>query len=221
MSPEASVPIRVLIVDDHEIIREGLRTLLGEEPGLELAGEAGSGEEALGLLGALRPDVVLVDLLMPGMGGIELIRRVRRTDERTRFLVLTSYAEDRQVHEAIAAGAIGYLLKDVLRTELVRAIRDANQGLPALHPEAQKQLMRRVRTPVHEPAEELTAREREVLALIAEGQSNKLIAARLGLSEGTVKGYVSAILGKLGVADRTQAALWAVRNGHGPAAGAT
>jgi DNA-binding NarL/FixJ family response regulator len=215
MSAEGGSPaIRILIVDDHEIVREGLRTLMAEEPGLVVAGEAPDGREALRLALELRPDVILLDLLMPGMDGIEVIRQLRKAEVGSRILVLTSFADDQKVRDAISAGAIGYLLKDILKADLVRSIRNAHQGQPSLHPEVQRQLMRRVVTGSPPPLlEELTARERVVLELIAQGQSNKGIAATLGLSEGTVKGYVSAILGKLGVADRTQAALYAVKHG--------
>jgi two-component system, NarL family, response regulator LiaR len=209
--------IRVLIVDDHEIVREGLRTLIVEESELAVVGEATDGEEALRLALELRPDVILLDLMMPGIDGIEVIRRLRHAEVPSRVLVLTSFAEHNKVHDAISAGAIGYLLKDILKADLVRAIRNASQGQPSLHPEVQRQLMRRVVSSAPPPLlEELTGRERVVLQLIAKGQSNKGIAAELGLSEGTVKGYVSAILAKLGVADRTQAALYAVKHGLVP-----
>jgi DNA-binding NarL/FixJ family response regulator len=207
-------PIRVLIVDDHEIVREGLRTLLAEEPEFEVAGEASNGLDAVESAARLKPDVVLLDLMMPGMDGIEATRQIRRAEIPSRILVLTSFAEDKQVRDAIAAGAIGYLLKDVLKGDLLKAIRNASQGQPSLHPEVQRQLMRRVASTTPAPLiEELTGRERVVLQLIAQGQSNKGIASTLHLSEGTVKGYVSAILAKLGVADRTQAALYAVKHG--------
>ena len=209
-----SAPIRVLIVDDHEIVREGLRTLLAEEPEFEVAGEASNGRDAVDSAARLKPDVVLLDLMMPGMDGIEVTRQIRRAELPSRVLVLTSFAEDKQVRDAIAAGAIGYLLKDVLKGDLLKAIRNAHQGQPSLHPEVQRQLMRRVASSTPAPLiEELTARERVVLQLIAQGHSNKGIASTLHLSEGTVKGYVSAILGKLGVEDRTQAALYAVKHG--------
>ena len=161
--------------------------------------------------------MILLDLLMPGMDGIEVIRALRKAEVGARVLVLTSFSDDQKVRDAIAAGAIGYLLKDILKADLVRAIRNAYQGQPSLHPEVQRQLMRRVVSSAPPPLlEELTARERVVLELIARGQSNKGIASTLGLSEGTVKGYVSAILSKLGVEDRTQAALYAVKHGLVP-----
>ncbi len=206
--------IRVLIVDDHEIVREGLRAVLEEEADLELAGEAGSGDEAVARAQALAPDVVLMDLVMPGLPALEAIRRIRGASPATQVLVLTTFVEDRQVREAVEAGAIGYLLKDVLKIDLARAIRAAHAGRPWLHPEAQRHLMQRVvARPAPAPHEALTARERAVLDEIGRGRSNKQIAAALHLSEGTVKGYVSIILDKLGVEDRTQAALYAVRHG--------
>jgi NarL family two-component system response regulator LiaR len=206
--------IRVLIVDDHTIVREGLCTLLGEEPDIEVVGEASNGAEAIILSAQLKPDVVLMDLVMPEMDGITAIQGVKKENPLSQVLVLTSFAEDQRVRDAIQAGAIGYLLKDVLKPELLRAIRAAARGEPTLHPQAQRQLMRQVATPVLSSAlENLTNRELDVLRLIAHGQSNKEIAASLYLTEGTVKGYVSAILAKLNVADRTQAALYAVKHG--------
>jgi NarL family two-component system response regulator LiaR len=203
----------MLIADDHEIVREGLRTFLSEEPDIEVLGEATNGAEAVTLAARLRPDVVLMDLVMPEMEGIEATRRLLEVSPSSQVLVLTSFSENHKVREAIQAGAIGYLLKDVLRTELLQAIRAAAQGQPTLHPEAQRQLMRQVVAPPEtSPFEGLTERERDVLRCIAQGRSNKEIAAFLHLTEGTVKGYVSAILLKLDVADRTQAALYAVRN---------
>ena len=207
-----SDPIRVLIADDHAIVREGLRSLIADEPTLELAGEARSGDEALALSRACRAEVVLLDLMMPGTDGIETIRRLRAQSSGAQVVVLTSFADDAKVQAAVAAGAIGYLLKDVLRGDLVRAIHDAHEGRPALHPEAQRLLMKRVRaTQQSLLLGELTAREREVLTLLATGNNNRTIAATLGISEGTVKGYVSGILDTLGVRDRTQAALFALK----------
>ena len=207
-------PIRVLIADDHEIVREGLRNLFRGEPDIEVVAEARDGAEALRAAQEHRPDVALMDLVMPETDGLEATRRMREVSPETRVLVLTSFAEDRQVHEALRCGAAGYLLKDVSRQDLLRAIRDVREGLPALHPEAQRLLMRRVAPdPARSMLEDLTAREREVLELMAKGRGNRAIAEALFLSEGTVKGYVSIIFGKLGVQDRTQAALWAVKHG--------
>jgi DNA-binding NarL/FixJ family response regulator len=207
-------PIRVLIVDDHEIVRWGLATLLAEEPEIDVVGQADTGACALELAGSIRPDVILMDLQLPDHDGVEVTRRIVEDGLPSQVVVLTSFSDDNRVREAIQAGAIGYLLKDVRRTDLVRAIQDAAQGRPALHPEAQRQLMRQVAdTPEPSPLRILTDRERDVLRLIGEGHSNRQIAATLHLTEGTVKGYVSTILAKLGVADRTQAALIAVRHG--------
>ena len=212
-----SAPIRVLIVDDHEIVREGLRMLFRDEPDVEVVAEARSGEEAIEAATTYKPDVVLMDLVMPEGGGVEATRRVRALLPQTQVLVLSSFAGDDQVQEALRAGAIGYMLKDVSRHELVRAIRSVREGRPALHPEAQRHLLRGVAHDGGGANPELTTREREVLRLLARGRSNRAIAAELFLSEGTIKGYVSVILGKLQVEDRTQAALWAVKNGLVPA----
>jgi len=207
-------PIRVLIVDDHEIVREGLATLLSEEAALVVVGQAANGAEAVVLATTLQPDVVLMDLVMPEMDGIEATRAILRLDPACRILVLTSFVDDHQVRAAIEAGAIGYLMKDVLKPDLLRAIRTAGEGKPTLHPEAQHALMRQLvtsATPVQHQA--LTQRERDILRLITQGHSNKEIAAALHLTGGTVKGYVSAILAKLHVNDRTQAALYAIKHG--------
>jgi DNA-binding NarL/FixJ family response regulator len=211
--------IRVLIVDDHEIVREGLQTLLAEEPDFEVVGTAGDGIVAVDLAQKAQPDVILMDLVMPGLDGIEAIRRIHNQTPRARVLVLTTFADDQRVREAIRAGATGYLLKDVLKADLLRALRDAAAGRPSLHPEVQQHLMREIAesaSPAPQqpsPHEKLTEREASILRLLAEGRSNKEIAAALHLTEGTIKGYVSTIFDKLGVEDRTQAALYAVRNG--------
>ncbi len=207
--------VQVLIADDHAIVREGLRSLLEEEQDIEVVGEAGSGEEAVRQVERLRPDVVLMDLRMPGpLDGLQALQRVRAQWPTTQVVVLTTFSGEREVKEAVAHGAIGYLLKDALKDDIVRALRNAVVGRPSLHPEAQRHLMRRVAA-AGEPAphEDLTARELDVLRLLGQGHSNKAIAARLDLSEGTVKGYVSTVLSKLDVDDRTQAALYAVRHG--------
>lgn len=210
MSDTATPPLRLMLVDDHEIVREGLRTLLEQEEGIEVVGEAEDGESAVRLAAERHPDVVLMDVMMPGMGGIEATRRLLALPSPPappRVLMLTSLADEAAIREAVAAGAMGYLMKDVSRLELVRAVRDAARDRPTLHPEAQRILMRR---PEKSPLDDLTPRERSVLDLVAEGKSNRQIANRLGLTEGTVKGYVSILLDKLGVQDRTQAALLAV-----------
>ncbi len=209
--------ISILIVDDHEIVREGLRTLLGEFDDLEVVGEAGNGREALESVDRLDPDVALMDLIMPEMGGLEAIEHLTQRQARTGVLVLSSFIEEPLVRQAVEAGALGYLLKDASKGDLVRAIRDAKMGRPTLHPDAQRILMQRVQAPAApSPIDDLTPRERTVLELVAQGQSNKRIAASLNLSEGTVKGYVSIVLSKLAVDDRTQAALLAVREGLVP-----
>jgi len=205
--------IRVMIVDDHAIVREGLSMLLGEEADMEVVGEARDGADAIIQAGVHQPDVILMDLVMPEMDGIAATARIRQQYPQCQILVLTSFAEDQRVPDAIQAGAIGYLLKDVLKPNLLQAIRDAARGEPTLHPEAQRQLMRQVIAPAANLLDTLTEREMDVLRLIAQGQSNKEIAAALHLTEGTVKGYVSTVLSKLQVADRTQAALYAVKHG--------
>lgn len=208
-----SAPIRVMIVDDHAIVREGLMMLLNEQENIVVVGEAANGREAISRAGEWQPDVILMDLVMPEMDGIEATKHIRQKHPHCQVLVLTSFAEDRRVPDALKAGAVGYMLKDVLKADLLAAIAAAAKGEPALHPEAQRQLMQQVITPP-EPSllDSLTDREMDVLRLIAKGQSNKEIAASLNLTNGTVKGYVSTILGKLQVADRTQAALYAVKH---------
>jgi NarL family two-component system response regulator LiaR len=206
--------IQVMIVDDHAIVREGLRMLLDEETDIEVIGEASNGKEAVLRAEKLQPQVILMDLVMPEMDGIAATQAIRQKSPHCQVLVLTSFAEDQRVPDAIQAGAIGYLLKDVLKGDLLSAIHAAVRGEPTLHPEAQRQLMRQMtQPPPQNLLDALTEREMDVLRLIAQGQSNKEIAASLHLTEGTVKGYVSTILGKLQVADRTQAALYAVKHG--------
>ncbi|MBK9055557.1 MAG: response regulator transcription factor [Chloroflexi bacterium] len=207
------MPISILIVDDHAIVREGLRTLLEEEPTVQVVGEAVNGLEGIRQAQALKPRVILMDLVMPELDGLEATRRIKQTVSDCQILVLTSFAEDTKVREAIQSGAIGYLLKDVLKPELLKAIHAAAAGQPTLHPEAQRHLMRQVSTPGElSLLSTLTERETDVLRLIAKGLSNREIASTLFLTEGTVKGYVSAILAKLEVNDRTQAALYAVKH---------
>ena len=209
--------IRVLIIDDHEIVREGLQTLLSEEADFEVVGSAGDGLSAITLAEAQRPDVIVMDLVMPGLDGIEATRRIIQNNPEARVLVLTTFADDQRVREAIQAGATGYLLKDVLKADLLRALRDAAKGRPSLHPEVQQHLMREIagktssqeQAPLHTS---LTEREIGILRLLAEGRSNKEIATALHLTEGTIKGYVSTIFDKLDVEDRTQAALYAVKH---------
>lgn len=208
--------VRVLIADDHAVVREGLNLFLEETDEIEIVGEARDGVEAVSAAQKLNPDVILMDVMMPRMDGIEALRRIKESGVPARVLMLTTFAEETHVREAIQAGAIGYLMKDVLKPELLAAIRAAAEGRPTLHPEAQSRLIGHLtKPPERSPLDDLTDRERDVLALIARGKSNKAIAATLFLSVGTVKGYVSTILAKLGVSDRTQAALLAVKHGIG------
>ena len=208
-------PVRVLIADDHQVVREGLRMILSEEKEtIQVVGEAADGHEALRQAARLSPDVVLMDLLMPGLDGITATERLRAGGSGPRVLILTTYADDERVRDAIRAGATGYLLKDVLRAQLVQAIHAAALGVPTLDPRAQQHLMRQVSTPsMPSPFAGLTPRELDVLRLVARGMGNKQIASALNLSVGTVKGYVSAILPKINAGDRTQAALFAVKHG--------
>jgi DNA-binding NarL/FixJ family response regulator len=207
-------PIRVLIVDDHEVVREGLRLFLAEEDEIEVVGLAPDGLFALKMAADLKPDVILMDLVMPELDGIETIRRLRASGNPSRVLILTTFVDKARVRDAIEAGAVGYLLKDVGRADLLAAIRAAGRNTPTLHPVAQQYLMQQVVTPATtSPLDVLTPRELEVLKLITDGQSNKAIARKLDLSIGTVKGHVSAILTKLEVTSRTQAALLAVDHG--------
>ena len=208
--------IRVLIVDDHAVVREGLRTFLELQDGIAVAGEAADGEQAVMQAEALRPDVVLMDLVMPRLDGVGAMRELRRRLPATRVIVLTSFAEDERLLPAIQAGAAGYLLKNVAPAELARAVRAAHAGEALIDPVIAARLVEAIAQPAGEPApERLTAREQEVLALIARGYSNKRIALELGIAEKTVKTHVGHVLAKLGVADRTQAAVHAVRMGLG------
>jgi two-component system, NarL family, response regulator LiaR len=203
--------IKVLLVDDHAVVRQGLRMFLSLDKELEVVGEASNGKEALALARQVQPDVVLMDLLMPGMDGIAATAIIRRELPDIEVIALTSVLEDRLVVDAIRAGAIGYLLKDTNADELCQAIKAAAAGQVQLSPQAAARLMREVRIP--DSPEALTARETEVLRLVARGQANKEIATTLSISEKTVKTHVSNILDKLSVASRTQAALYAVRIG--------
>jgi NarL family two-component system response regulator LiaR len=209
---ELTMPIRLMIVDDHAIVREGLRMLLGDEPEVELVGEATDGPSAVDKATLLQPDVILMDLMLPGADGIEVTRRILAQQPECRILLLTSFAEDQKVVAAMQAGAAGYLLKDVLKADLLSAIQRAARGEPVMHPEAQRKLIQHLAQPKAEP-DRLTERERDVLILIGNGRSNREIAHTLGITEGTVKGHVSNILSKLHLQDRTQAALYAVREG--------
>ena len=207
---EAIRPVRVLLVDDHLVVRQGLRAFLQLQADIEVVGEAGGGIAAVEAAAAGRPDVVLMDLLMPDGDGVAAIRELAAAAPAARVLVLSSFADDERVFAAMQAGAAGYLLKDVEPDALADAIRAVHRGRPALHPDVAARLMRRVAEPA---AEQLTPREREVLRLVVEGYANKQIARRLRITEKTVKTHVSSILQKLGVPDRTAAAVLAIRQG--------
>jgi DNA-binding NarL/FixJ family response regulator len=207
--------IRVLIADDHAVVRQGLRTFLELQEDIEVVGEAADGEQALAAAAELEPDVVLMDLVMPRLDGVAAIERLRDLGSAARVIVLTSFLDEDKVLPAVRAGAAGYLLKDVEPAELVRAIRTVDGGEALLHPAVAARVLRELaadddRARRHEL---LTPREREVLALLARGRANKAIAFELGVAEKTVKTHVGNILGKLGLSDRTQAALYAVREG--------
>jgi DNA-binding NarL/FixJ family response regulator len=205
-------PIRVLIVDDHAVVREGLRTFLELQDGVEVVGEAGDGEEALPLAERLKPDVVLMDLVMPKLDGVGAMRELQARAPKARVIVLTSFLEDDRLLPAIRAGAAGYLLKNVQPQELARAVRLADAGETLIDPAVAARLVEAVADgQAAEPEHQLTPREQEVLDLIARGFSNKRIALELGVAEKTVKTHVSHVLAKLGVSDRTQAALYAAR----------
>ncbi|MFN8536780.1 MAG: response regulator transcription factor [Thermomicrobiales bacterium] len=208
--------IRVLLVDDHSVVRQGLRMFLDLDSELEVVGEATDGAEGVRLARELRPDVVIMDLLMPVMDGITAIGHLKQELPDTEIIALTSVLEDEKVIGAVKAGAIGYLLKDTQADELIRAIKGAAAGEAQLSRAAAERLMREIHAPAHPEA--LTDRETDVLRLLAVGQSNKEIARNLGVNESTIKSHVSNILAKLGVQGRTQAALHAVRSGLVPAA---
>ena len=206
--------IGVLIADDHAVVRQGLRTFLELQADIAILGEAADGEEAVAQTAALHPRVVLLDLVMPKLGGLEALARIHAADPSVRVIVLTSFSEADDVATAVRSGAAGYLLKDVQPAELVEAIRRAARGEALLHPAVAAKLMDQfARSTRPSNKDLLTARESEVLSLIAGGRANKEIAKELSLSEKTVKTHVSNILQKLQVADRTQAALYAVREG--------
>lgn len=206
--------IRVLVVDDHAVVRRGLRMFLGNDPNIELVGEATDGEEAVRQAGELLPDVVLMDLLLPKVDGVKATELIRSSHPDIQVIALTSVLEDASVVGAIKAGAIGYLLKNTEGDDLVAAIHAAAAGEVRLSPEASARLVREIRTS-HSP-EKLTPRETEVLRLVAEGKANKEISHLLGISEQTAKSHVHEILGKLGMLSRTQAAVYAAGIGLVP-----
>ncbi|MCW2504206.1 MAG: two-component system response regulator [Actinomycetia bacterium] len=203
-------PLRLLLVDDHEMVRAGLRTFLDLQDDMVVAGEASSAEQALALIPSVRPDIVVMDLQLPGMSGIEALKRLQVSHPRVKVVVLTSFAGQDSVLPAVRAGVAGYLLKDIGPAELADALRAVHAGGAQLHPQVAATVLQSVAETARDP---LTPREHEVLRLVARGLSNRLIARELALSEKTVKAHVSAVLAKLGVADRTQAALYAVRSG--------
>jgi DNA-binding NarL/FixJ family response regulator len=219
MAREPHDTINVLVVDDHAVVRRGLLTFLASESDLEVVGEAAGGIQALDLIGRLdsegrRPDVVVMDLQMEPLDGIESTREIRARYEGVEVVALTSFAEEKRVHAALEAGASGYILKDADADEVAAAVRAAHRGELQLDPAVARQLMSSLRVQArNDPTEDLTARELDVLRLVASGEANKAIAAALDISERTARTHVSNILRKLGLASRTQAALWAIGEG--------
>ncbi len=208
--------ITVLIVDDHTVVREGVRAFLEVQPDLSIVGEAGTGEEAVRMATELIPDVVLMDLVLPDMTGVEATRAIKRNSPRTQVVVLTSYYEDEHIFPALRAGALSYTLKDIRSSALADMVRKAAVGESVLHPRVAARVVQEVRQAkrnIPNAFHELTERELEVLMLIAEGHNNATIAEKLVLSEKTVKGHVSNILGKLHMEDRTHAAVFAWQQG--------
>ncbi len=213
----ADAPIRVLLADDHPVVRQGVKSFLDLQDGITVVGEADDGDAALRLIDELAPDVVLLDLEMPGKGGLEVLRELRAAGSGARVIVLTSFKGEDQVLPAVAAGAAGYLVKDVHPFDLRDAIRRVHAGEEVLAPSVAGEVMRGYRRSRQAGAlERLTARETDVLRLVAAGRANRQIAEELGIAEKTVKTHVSNVLAKLGVADRTQAAVIAVQEGLGP-----
>ncbi len=208
--------ITVMLVDDHAMVRQGVKAFFVTQPDISDVAEAGSGEEAVKLAAQFIPDVILMDLIMPNMDGVEATRRVKQVSPRSQIIVLTSYHEDENIFPALKAGALSYILKDLSAEELASAVRKAAVGEAVLHPRVAARVIKELqgkRSETLNPFTELSERELEVLKLIADGMSNAEMAARLVLSEKTVKGHVSNILSKLQLADRTQAAVYAWREG--------
>lgn len=214
--------IKIIIIDDHEIVRRGLRGFLEVSEGIEVVGEGSDGENALDLVETLQPDVVLMDLIMPGMNGVEATRSIMTKYPESRILILSSFGDDNYLFPVLEAGAAGYVLKDIAPDELVEAIRDVHAGKTRINPDLASKLVDRVRhqaaadtesTGSTESSDDLTERELEVLTCICDGQSNKEIADTLSISPMTVKTHISKILAKLGLQDRTQAAIHAIRSG--------
>jgi NarL family two-component system response regulator LiaR len=208
-------PIRVLIVDDHAIVRKGIRALLAEVEYIQVVGEAGNGQDAVALAGDLNPDVILMDLVMPELDGIEAIRHITGRQEQARILVLTSFASDDKVFPAIKAGALGYLLKDSEPADLLQAIQQVHRGEPSLHPIIARKMLQEMQRPSRRPPtpDPLTDRELQVLRLVTKGLGNPEIAAQLVVTEATVRSHVSNILSKLHLANRVQATLYALQEG--------
>jgi len=206
--------IRILLADDHDVVRRGLTALLDGTEGFAVVGAAADGEEAVTLAGEHDPDVVLMDLSMPGVDGIEATRRLMAERPESRVVVLTSFSDRERILDALDAGAVGYLLKDAEPDELLRGIAAATRGESPLAPKAARAVL--TARAESRPAAELTAREQEVLGLLAEGLANKQIARRLGIAEKTVKTHLTSVFQSIGVTDRTQAALWARNHGFGP-----
>ena len=217
--------IRVLLVDDHAVVRQGLRMFIEMQPDMEVVGEGENGIDAVELAARLKPDVILLDLIMPHMDGVQATQRILNVNPQARVLILTSFGEDDKLFPAIRAGAQGYLLKDIQPRDLVQAVRESYQGKAQLHPDITRRLMKAVsgESPVQVVAQAgspdelqgLTEREREVLELIATGLNNREIAEKMVISEKTVKTHVSNLLDKLDLEDRTRAAIWALKHGLG------
>jgi NarL family two-component system response regulator LiaR len=207
--------IQVLIVDDHTVVRDGLQALITAEPGMQVVGSAADGVEAVRMARELNPDVILLDLVMPRMDGVQTILEIKKDNPEARILVLTSFAENHQVFSAIKSGAMGYLMKDTSSEELIQAIRDTFNYQPAMQPKIARQLMQDIQSQDSKPGSEmaLTEREIEILQLVALGKTNQEIADDLVLSERTVRTHITNILAKLGLSNRTQAALYALREG--------